>query len=142
TSAGEITLIQGWNWYAGSDAGAVGSGQYDFETAVTHELGHALGLGHSANATSVMHASLATAVAERALTSADLAIPDFDAGADALHAAAPPTDLTNATKTEASLAVGRSFDAAPRPSDSAPNLFLNFLGAELSRGTVMASLSG
>jgi uncharacterized delta-60 repeat protein len=87
TSAGEITLIQGWNWYAGSDATAVGSTQYDFETAVIHELGHALGLGHNTTAGSVMNPALATATAERALTKADLGIPDADAGACALHAA-------------------------------------------------------
>jgi hypothetical protein len=27
TDAGEITLIQGWNWYAASDAGTAGAGQ-------------------------------------------------------------------------------------------------------------------
>ena len=45
----EITLLQGWNWYAGADPSQIGAGQYDFETTVTHELGHALGLGHSAD---------------------------------------------------------------------------------------------
>src|SRR5262249_47264168 len=29
TDAGQVTLIQGWNWYAGSDPSEVGSGQYD-----------------------------------------------------------------------------------------------------------------
>ena len=43
----EITMIQGWNWYAGADPTQIGAGQYDFETTVTHELGHALGLGGS-----------------------------------------------------------------------------------------------
>src|SRR5262249_22627465 len=53
--AGGITLVQGWSWYTGADAAAVGAGQYDFETIVMHELGHALGLGHSADANSVMY---------------------------------------------------------------------------------------
>ena len=74
-SAGEITLIQGWSWYAGSVATQIGTGQYDFETAITHELGHALGLGHSADPTSVMYSTLATGVTDRNLTTADLAIP-------------------------------------------------------------------
>jgi hypothetical protein len=39
TDADQVTMIQGWNWYAGSDATQIGSGQYDFETAVMHELG-------------------------------------------------------------------------------------------------------
>src|SRR5206468_3272834 len=28
----EITLIQGWNWYAGSDPATIAAGQFDFET--------------------------------------------------------------------------------------------------------------
>src|SRR5262249_12982987 len=43
TDAGQITIINGWNFYAGSDGTQIGSGQYDFETVVVHELGHALG---------------------------------------------------------------------------------------------------
>ena len=39
----EITMIQGWNWYAGADPTQIGAGQYDFETTMLHELGHALG---------------------------------------------------------------------------------------------------
>src|SRR5207302_1217179 len=42
TEAGEITLVQGWDWFAGADPRAIGVGQYDFQTVVTHELGHAL----------------------------------------------------------------------------------------------------
>jgi hypothetical protein len=52
-----------------------------------HELGHALGLGHSADATSVMYATLGAGVANRVMTSADLNVPDFDNGACGLHAA-------------------------------------------------------
>jgi hypothetical protein len=87
----EITLIEGWNWYAGSDPAAVGSGQYDFETVVMHELGHALGLGHSAEPTSVMYATLSSGTAKRVMTTADLNVPDADGGgASGLHAAGSP----------------------------------------------------
>src|SRR5262249_7572565 len=55
TDAGQITLINGWNFYAGSDGTQIGAGQYDFETVVTHELCHGLGLGHSTDSTSVMY---------------------------------------------------------------------------------------
>ena len=38
----EVTLIQGWNWYAGATDGDPGR-QFDFETVVMHELGRVLG---------------------------------------------------------------------------------------------------
>jgi hypothetical protein len=91
TGVGEITLVQGWNLYTGTDAGAVGAGQYDFESIVTHELGHALGLGHSPDASSVMYATLADGVARRTMTVADLNIGDTNGQADALHAAGAST---------------------------------------------------
>src|SRR5207244_12350182 len=65
---GQITLINGWNWYTGSDTGTVAAGQSDFQTVVTHELGHALGLGHSDDTASVMYATLMPTQARRALT--------------------------------------------------------------------------
>ena len=73
-SGGAITLITGWNWYLGADAAGVGAGQYDFQTVVTHELGHALGLGHSGDVNSVMFSFLATGQVHRSLTGADLVV--------------------------------------------------------------------
>ena len=67
-----ITLIDGWDWYAGADAGAVGPSQFDFQTIATHELGHALGLGHLPVATSVMYESLTPGTAKRTILSSDL----------------------------------------------------------------------
>jgi hypothetical protein len=83
----EITMIQGWNWYAGADPTQIGSGQYDFETTVLHELGHALGLGGSTNPTSPMYETLAPGVADRTPTTQDLNIPDPPEGADPQMAA-------------------------------------------------------
>jgi len=80
--AGEITLIQGWNWYPGADPTQIAAGQYDFETTMLHELGHALGLGGATDPTSPMYESLAAGATNRTVTVADLNISDAPAGAD------------------------------------------------------------
>jgi hypothetical protein len=113
-TASQVTLIQGWNWYAGADPTQVGSGQYDFQTTLTHELGHALGLGESADPTSAMFGTLAPATAIRTLTTADLNLSSDEAGADAQRAAAPAF-----TGAGPSPAVGPSSVAAV-PSSSTP----------------------
>src|SRR5262249_61251348 len=41
-----VTLVTGWAWYDG-EAEAVPAGAYDYQSVVTHELGHAVGLEHS-----------------------------------------------------------------------------------------------
>jgi hypothetical protein len=95
TDAGQITIINGWNFYAGSDATQIGSAQYDFETLVEHELGHALGLGHSTDSTSVMYATLNTGAVNRTLTTVDLNVADSDTtGACGLHAIVAPIPLS------------------------------------------------
>jgi hypothetical protein len=102
TDAGQITIISGWNFYASSDATQIGSAQYDFQTVVTHELGHALGLGHSANSASVMFATLNIGTTNRALAVADLNVPDTDTtGACGLHAT--PTQSLDFSSASASV---------------------------------------
>jgi hypothetical protein len=86
-ATGEITIILGWNWYAGADPGQVSAGQYDFQTTIEHELGHALGLGGSTSPTSPMNETLPDGTARRAMTVADLNIPYPPEGADPITAA-------------------------------------------------------
>ena len=99
-TTGEITLIQGWNWYAGSDPTQIGSNQYDLQTTVTHELGHALGLGESDNPTSAMYGTLSPGTAIRTLTTADLNIPYDEGAADPQRAAQlPAVDAVSGSQT-------------------------------------------
>jgi hypothetical protein len=116
TDADQVTMIQGWNWYAGSDPTQIGAGQYDFETAVMHELGHVLGLGHSSTATSVMYSTLATGLSNRALVAADLNVPDSDSGPCALHAA--PAVTVVGTSNGPGLSAPSSLNVPARGSSS------------------------
>jgi hypothetical protein len=79
-------MLQGWGWYAGSNTSQIGANQYDFETTVLHELGHALGLGGTTDRSSPMYEVLAAGVADRT-TTPDPNIPDPPAGADPQMAA-------------------------------------------------------
>jgi hypothetical protein len=133
SDADQVTMIQGWNWYAGADPTQVGSGQYDFETAVMHELGHVLGLGHSSNPTSVMYAMLATGTANRALVTADLNVPDDDSGPCALHAA-PVTALSSTSNgTAMTPASSTSFPSSGSTNSGSPMSAADQLFANLSR---------
>jgi hypothetical protein len=77
---GEVILVQGWDWYQGEDPAGIGQGQFDFQTIVLHEIGHAIGLGHNTAASSVMHSELSSGVVKRTVTEEDLNIPEGDGG--------------------------------------------------------------
>jgi hypothetical protein len=57
--AGQITIVAGWDWYLGD--GGIQPGQFDFQTAVEHELVHALGGDHTDDFGSLMFPVLAPA---------------------------------------------------------------------------------
>lgn len=56
-----------WNWTTGSPT------QVDLASVATHEFGHALGLGHSANGSAVMYASYSQGSLKRTPTGDDVA---------------------------------------------------------------------
>ncbi len=127
TTTGTITLIQGWNWYDGADPTQIGGNQYDFQTTVTHELGHALGLGESAVTTSAMSGTLSPATTIRTLTTADLNIPYDDGSSDAQRAAVPPFG-TVAGAVPGNLAVsaqGENVPSSSNPPSAADPLLAN-----------------
>ncbi len=69
---GDITLVQGWDWYFGKDSAKLGAAQFDFQSVVTHELGHALGLGENSDSSSALDLYLNPGQAHRNLTALDL----------------------------------------------------------------------
>jgi uncharacterized repeat protein (TIGR01451 family) len=86
---GEITILQGWNWYAGADPTNINSAQYDFQSTVTHEFGHALGLGGATDPNSPMFETLAMGQAHRTMSVADLNLLEPRQGPDPERAAFP-----------------------------------------------------
>jgi hypothetical protein len=99
-----ITMINGWNWYVGADPAQIGADQYDFQTTVTHELGHALGLGGSIDPSSPMFETLAAGTTHRVMTMQDLNIPDPPDGADPLTAIGFPRSFLSAAPIPAPVA--------------------------------------
>jgi hypothetical protein len=86
TDEGQITLLAGWDWYTGEDASSVVGAQYDFQTIVTHEIGHVIGLDHSGDLGSVMYFELSSGESRRDLTDQDLRFVNHDGGPEALMA--------------------------------------------------------
>ncbi len=82
---GEITLLDGWDWYVESNADAVIATQYDFQTIVTHELGHAIGLDHSDDVESVMNLELSSGTSRRDLTAHDQTYVQHEPDGDEPH---------------------------------------------------------
>ena len=85
--AGRVVLVSGWDWYLEADPALIGAEQYDFQTIVTHELGHSIGLTHSGDADSVMYDVLDVAESRRLITDRDLVLLRNGGEPSALRAA-------------------------------------------------------
>jgi hypothetical protein len=71
-TSGDIYIVNNWSWSIDSDIAAISATQYDYQTVITHELGHAIGLEHSSDGGSVMYSSLNSGVTRRGFTEFDL----------------------------------------------------------------------
>ncbi|MCH7838060.1 MAG: matrixin family metalloprotease, partial [Chloroflexi bacterium] len=94
TSIDEFDMVidnADFTWYTG--ALPVDSGAFDLETVNLHELGHAVGLGHSSTYAAVMYPSVSSGVAKRT--------PDQDDadGISSLYPAPTPTPTSTPTST-------------------------------------------
>jgi hypothetical protein len=74
TQNDSVWFVSGWNFYSGSETAGIAANQFDFQTVATHELGHVLGLGHSADASSVMYGGLSAGNARREFSEGDLGL--------------------------------------------------------------------
>ena len=65
----EVVVNDDYNWYYGD--GQPANNQFDFETVILHEVGHAQQLGHVINSNEVMHFSVGAGQQKRSLSTID-----------------------------------------------------------------------
>jgi hypothetical protein len=124
---GRITIVTGWNYYLGSDATGIAADQFDFQTVVSHELGHAIGMGHSTDGGSVMYPTLGTTETRRQLTDSDINALHVteDGSPEPLMAAVPNVQLPAGCNCPACLAAAAKLasllgESAPVEHTDAP----------------------
>jgi hypothetical protein len=115
---GTVTLVSGWDWYAGADPTQIASNQFDFATVATHELGHSLGFGHSAERASVMYPYLSRGEVRHDLTAGDITlISQYTPGQLSAMSAAMTAEALMASPSliaaPPSAVWGHAFDASP-----------------------------
>jgi hypothetical protein len=103
-------LVQVWDWYFGEESDWIESHEYDFQTIVTHENGHAIGIEHSDDAASTMHAHLSPGVVRRAFSEHDVAALAVDRAGDD----AQLLDLWSALRFDYRPAAGDTYLSAPQ----------------------------
>jgi hypothetical protein len=86
TDGWRIVLCDPGRVWEDDPAATLGATEFDIQSAVTHELGHALGLGHSADPTATMDATIAAGTLDKRSIEAD----DI-AGIQCIYGVASPT---------------------------------------------------
>ncbi|MGI8926348.1 MAG: matrixin family metalloprotease [Tepidiformaceae bacterium] len=83
----DMEIDPDWNWTTGTPS------NIDVQSVITHEFGHAVGLGHSASSAAVMYATYGAGTSKRALT------PDDINGLVAIYGATAPGPTNTPTST-------------------------------------------
>jgi hypothetical protein len=106
--AGDVTFDAAERWEVGNGRGRAA---FDLVQVAVHELGHALGLGHSRAAGTVMYPTVSPSTRFTALASNDIRM------AQSLYAtrATPPAEPTPATTTPNTTETRPTIPVAPRP---------------------------
>jgi hypothetical protein len=127
----DITLNSTVDYYMGANPSGIASGEYDFQTLVTHELAHAVGLGEGVDPASVMYPYLGTGQVRRDLTAVDFVTIDAFAGI------APSPSASGSPAAAAD-----SLDARPGSTLVTPLGTADQAGAQAGLSTTIATASG
>lgn len=90
----DMQIDPDWNWTTGNSGIVI-----DLQSVVTHEFGHALGLGHSADSNAIMYASYGTGQNKRDPRPDDVAAITAIYGASAATPTPSPSPSPTATST-------------------------------------------
>lgn len=119
----DMVFYDGWTW---NDDASDGTGGYDIQGIATHELGHALGLGHSNVSGSTMWpSSLGNGVANRSIEADDIA------GIRALYGVPTPPAPSTLDPAEGGLAGGTQVTVLGAGFDSTTRVFFDGAEAEV-----------